>query len=366
MGSTAVLALAAATATLPFNIAFTGGSCYKCGAERLGAIQFSDGAVFWAQGFTPPGGAGEGEWTLLTSRDGGRSWRELRKSWSHNIETRASFGEPRDGWIAIPNGGPDAESYYASTVDGGRRWLPIHVPSGFVIRVLYRGDGRGAAFANDQYAGKSTFFVTRDNGRHWRSNPIDGNLWIDQFAFSGPDAPVLAGCADDQTAILASRDGGGHWSRTTIPQVSSSPQTPGCEAGVDGLVFPKGKPGFALVQRHSFPLTPADGYASIWRTRDGGAHWTRVFFELHPADGPEAQWFTGPYALGDLTLVFVSTATGGSVLYSRNDGESWSRAPLPAALSGCFAERDSLTCTVGSKAFQIATLTIRAAARPPH
>ena len=363
MGSTAALALAAATAALPFHIAFTDGRCHECDAERLGAIQFSDGDVLWAQGFTPPGGAGEGEWTLITSRDGGRSWRQLRKSWSHNSETAAYFNGRRDGWIAIPNG-PGAESHYASTVDGGRRWSPLHVPSSFVVRISYRGGGHGAAFANDQYAAKSTFFVTRDNGRHWRSSPIDGNLWVDQFAHSGRDSPVLAGCADDQTAIFASRDGARHWSRTTIPQVSSTTQTPGCEAGVDGLVFPRGKPGFALIQRHSFPLTPTDGYASIWRTPDGGAHWTRVFFERHPADGPQGQWFTGPYTLGDLTLVFVQTGTSGSVLYSLNDGENWSRLPLPTSLSGCFAGRGALICTAGSKGFRTAILTTRAAARP--
>jgi hypothetical protein len=355
MGPTAALALAASTVALPFHITVTDGRCRGCEARMLGAIQFSDGAVLWAQGFTPPGGAGEGDWTLLTSRDGGHSWRELRKSRSHNIETRAFFNGRRDGWIAIPNG-IDAESYYSSTADGGRRWRTVHSPSSFVIRVLYRGGGRGAAFASDQYAGKSAFFVTRDNGRHWRSSPVGGDMWIDEFAYSNPDTPVLAGCADGETTILASPDGGRHWSRTKIPQISPNPQTVGCEAGVDGLSFPPGKPGFALVQRHSFPLTGADGYASLWRTPDGGGHWARVFFERYPSEGPQRQWLTGPYALGDLILVFATIGRNGSVLYSRNNGESWSRVPLPP-LSGCFSRRHSLTCTVGPKGFRIATLT---------
>lgn len=122
---------------------------------------------------------------------------------------------------------------------------------------------------------------------------------------------------------------------------------------MDGFSFPPGKPGFALVQRHSFPLTRADAYSSLWRTLDGGLRWTRVFFEQYP----QGRWFSGPYTLGNLTLVFVSTGKKGSVLYSRNDGESWSRAPLPIPLSGCFERQRSLTCMAGSKGFRIATLS---------
>lgn len=360
MGHTAALALAAAA--LPFHIALTNGRCRTCDAQMLGAIQFSDSGVLWAQGFTPPGAAGEGEWTLLNSRDGGHLWNDLRKSWSHNIETSAFFEGRRDGWIAVPNG-MGAEPYYASTTDAGRRWRPLPVPSSFVVKIHYRGGGRGAAFANDQYAHKSAFFVTADNGHHWRSSPIGSDMWVDEFAYSGPDSPVLAGCAGNDTLILASRDDGQNWSRTKIQQLSQTRQTVGCEAGVDGFAFASGKPGFALVQRHSFPLTKTDGYASIWRTPDGGDHWTRVFFERHASEGPQASWFSGPYKLGGLTLVFVRTGVSGSVLYSRNDGNSWSRAPLGVPLSGCFARRRSLICMAGLKGFRIATLTNAAAAR---
>ena len=53
MGPTVALALATAGAALPFHIAFTDGDCRRCEAQMLGAIQFSDGAVLWAQGYTP-------------------------------------------------------------------------------------------------------------------------------------------------------------------------------------------------------------------------------------------------------------------------------------------------------------------------
>lgn len=349
------LTFAAEIATLPFHMAFTDGRCRRCEAQTLGAIQFSDGANLWAQGYTPPGGdVGLGEWTLLNSRDGGHSWRELRKSWSHNEETKAFFHGRRDGWMEVPNSlRLGALPYYASTTDGGRRWRTLHVPNSSVVQILYRGGGRGAAFANDQYAKKSTFFVTRDNGRHWRSSSIGADMWVDQFAYSGPHTPVLAGCADHETVILASSNGGEHWLSTKIPQVSPTPEMTGCQAQVDGLTFPPGKPGFALVQRHSFPLTRADAYASLWRTPDGGVRWKQVFFERY-APG---RWFNGPYALGNLTLVFVSTGKKGSVLFSQNDGESWSRVPLPTPLSGCFERQGSLTCMAGSEGFRTATLT---------
>lgn len=203
MGPTTALALATTAAALPFNITFTDGGCRACESQMLGAVQFSDGVVLWAQGYTPSGGeAGAGEWTLLNSSDGGRSWRELRKSWSHNEETKAFFHGRRDGWIEAPNSlRLGAEAYFASTTDGGRRWRPLHVPNSFVVQILYSGGGRGAAFANDQYAKKSTFYVTGDNGRYWRSSPIGGDMWVDQLAYSGPNTPVLAACADHETTI---------------------------------------------------------------------------------------------------------------------------------------------------------------------
>ena len=127
MGSTSALVLAAATAVLPFHISFTDGRCRRCETQMLGSIQFSESRVLWAQGYTPPGGeAGAGEWTLVTSHDGGRSWRELRDSWSHNEGTRAFFfAHGRDGWIMAPNSlRLGAEPYYASTTDG-RRWRTL-------------------------------------------------------------------------------------------------------------------------------------------------------------------------------------------------------------------------------------------------
>jgi len=322
----------------------------------LGSIQFSESRVLWAQGYTPPGGeAGAGEWTLVTSHDGGRSWRELRDSWSHNEGTRAFFfAHGRDGWIMAPNSlRLGAEPYYASTTDG-RRWRTLRVPNSFVDEILYRGGGRGAALANDQYKGKSSFFVTEDNGRHWRLKAIGKDMWVDQFTYSDHEAPVLAGCRGHDTVILASRNGGKSWTRTKIPRLSSTPQTGGCDAQVDGLAFAPGKPGFALVQRHTFPLTKADGYASVWRTVDGGRDWQRVFLDRYPET---AKWFDGPYVLGDLTLVFVKGGTSASVAYSRDAGQSWSTASLPTQLSGCFARGRALTCTAGSKGFRVATLT---------
>ena len=341
---------------LPFHVAFTQGRCGGCSATTLGAVQFADGPLLWGSGFTPPGQAGLGDWTILQSRNGGRTWRQVRGSYSHNVATIASFASRSDGWTAVPNG-VGAEPHFAFTLDGGRRWRRLPVPD-YADAIINRGGGRGAVFTHNPFTGKTTFEATADRGLHWRSRPLPEKLWPDATAHAGAERFVVAGCAEHETLILATPDGGENWARTRIPALSPKPEQTGCEAGVDGFTFPPDRPGFALVRRHSFLSGDTEGYVSIWRTADAGRSWSRVFLDRYVEPVEEGRGFSGPYSLGGFTLVFEQEKRRGSVLYSRGSGETWSRAALPAPLSGCFERLGALVCAVDGPAFGVATLTL--------
>jgi photosystem II stability/assembly factor-like uncharacterized protein len=322
----------------------------------LGAVQFADGQSLWGAGFTPPGQAGLGDWTILRSRNGGRTWRQVRGSYSHNVATIASFATRSDGWTAVPNG-VGAEPHYAFTVDGGRRWRRLPVPD-YGDAIINRGGGRGAAFTHNPFTGKTTFEVTADRGLHWTTTPLPEEFWPDAAAYAGGERFVVAGCAAHETIVLATPDGGQSWARTGIPRLSPTPEETGCEAAVDGFTFRPDGRGFALVQRHSFMAGDSQGYASIWRTPDGGRSWSRVFFERYIEAVEEGAWFRGPYGLGRFTLVFEEKGEKGWVLYSPDGGETWSRATLPVPLTGCFERVDALVCAVDGPGLRVATLTL--------
>src|SRR4051794_20485897 len=77
---------------LPARIAWQRGSCANCRtAQHVTDIGFATGHVLWAFGYGPPGGAGEGDWTILRSGDDGGSWHELPWTYQHNLSPRLSF-----------------------------------------------------------------------------------------------------------------------------------------------------------------------------------------------------------------------------------------------------------------------------------
>src|SRR5580700_1237937 len=89
--------------SLPFTLSWTHGTCVDCKtARQLIDVEFVDASEARGIGYVPPGGeTGAGNYSVLHTRDGGRTWSELPGSLQHNDPPSVSFSSQREGWVMI-------------------------------------------------------------------------------------------------------------------------------------------------------------------------------------------------------------------------------------------------------------------------
>ncbi len=228
------------------------------------------------------------------------------------------------------------------TPDGGQRWVDV-TPRGLQLREgLFGGDtpppffvsGSSRAWvvtfsspqAGTALAGPSaTIFRTTDGGDTWDSSILALDPEAGQYADTGAiffhdetagwlEGDIVTGSAFSQSVLYRTSDGGGSWSKSSIP--------------VGGTIH------FS---------SPSDGWVAggparseLHMTRDGGETWTE---QSVPQASPEKPWLTTVAAPvffdsqnGVLPVQVRSEGEDGSALNfyrSLDGGESWSRAGPP-------------------------------------
>lgn len=152
----------------PFTVAWTKGTCLRCKIARyLGRVHFTSRMDAWGIGysFPPPGAEGAGDYIVVHTGDGGRTWEELPRTWQHAAPPVVSFVDTAHGWMAYwnpPYGGVHGTKLVRTT-DGGRHWrLMSQEPVGD----LFFSDqvhGIGATWSFDY----KQLVRTDDGGRTW-------------------------------------------------------------------------------------------------------------------------------------------------------------------------------------------------------
>lgn len=201
-------------------------------------------------------------------------------------------------------------------------------PAGAQVRAAAGASLRGLSIAADGTIWASgtggTVLRSRDGGRSWEARPIldaSGLDLRDVEAVSAATAYAMVAGADT-ARIYRTDDGGRHWSR----------QYDDTRKGVflDGIAFWDGSHGIALGD-------PMDGRFLILRTDDGGAHWTELAREAAPAALPGEAAFAASgtsVVAGPGGLAWIGTGGGAvaRVFRSSDYGRSWSASetPIPA------------------------------------
>lgn len=209
-----------------------------------------------------------------------------------------------------------------STVTGETTYQFISAEVGW----LTVSDGTSASIAK-----------TIDGGRSWHSQlNISGAFSIHpphvQFFDSGTG--VVFALSGSTPMVWRTTDGGAHWQTQFIPTVGS-------EALISGN-FLDGQHGWVLTSAGSGPVgTP--GPAFVYRTTDGGVHWSRTATLDSEAD---IAWLGISFASSATGFVTSSAGfrTGHSwtaplpIFVTHDAGVTWTKLELKAPPAGAFIE----------------------------
>lgn len=229
-------------------------------------------------------GSGHGE--LHYSDDGGATWEaRVIGNTTNNVMALSSivFSSPDAAVVSGSYGTVFRMQYVAG------EWYLSHVdPADLLYRQL-----QGAAASGPMHiwivSSGGRIFESEDLGATWTGTTIDSrNLW--DIAFSGPDRGIAVG----EGVVHYTADGGDTWNTTAM-----------------------GVHLYTVTMFDSLTAVAAGSNGWVWRTENGGAGWSRVFFyDCVPGENirrtvlspPDTVWAVGMNT--PLRLEFRETAIG--------------------------------------------------------
>ena len=298
-------------------------------------LESPDGGTTWSS-FTPvlpslpttSGTQGQGSTQGVPAGAPGGDWGGLRLDFvTPNLAfavTDASEGQ---------TGGPPE---LLRSTDGARHWsqvlLPGGSPSGGLAFVdAEHGFATGALMpASSQGSCESQIWSTSDSGLTW--TPVQGTCvdWA-MDALSFPDATHGFAAGGNfskfgmfpQRALLATTDGGAHWSKLYADGGNAEGGGPDDDGPWAALRFVSDQRGYALVGGCTIGANGPCG-GNLWTTTDGGAHWSKDSasgLRLALA-GPDDVWLAGDGPEGSSSL-----------WHSTDGGTSWAALVNPTTIS---------------------------------
>ncbi len=190
---------------------------------------------------------------LLTTEDGGASWRQERLPQLDDV-WQVTFRDQTKGWIIA------GYSAYRSQ-DGGRTWVRQRL--GHPVNPYFRR----LRFVNHQVAwvvGKDVY-VSQDGGSTWTSRRPYGTVDLYDIACFTTDQCIAVG---DYDAVLTTTDGGQSWTRHALP-ILGGHNVRRVQITKDGLAW---------------ALADASRSVYLVRSADRGQTWT-VVAKGFPVDG---------------------------------------------------------------------------------
>ena len=255
------------------------------------------------------GWAAGGRGTLLSTDDGGQTWKVTSTSFD-DVVRDVFFIDEQNGWL-VCEANPyrlktmqDPRSYLMRTSDGGNHWTRVEIVradqkgsnqqqeptvDAILVRAVFSRGGRGWAFGEG-----GTIFTTRDGGETWtRLRSPTRNLLLGG-TFVDDDRGWVVGAG---ATIIQTSDGGETWYQSTLPAVDKSTRFTaasfadnriGWAVGSAGSVYRTTNGGRTWEKQESGVdvdlldvkfVDAQEGWAvgtegTIIHTTDGGGHWT--------------------------------------------------------------------------------------------
>jgi len=262
--------------------------------------------VVWASG---TGG------TYLRTTDSGANWRAGVVPGAERLDFRDLHAvDARTVYLMSIGSGEQSRIY--KTLDAGVTWKLLFTnpdPNGFFDALAF-WDARRGIVIGDAVDGHPAVFTTVDGGEHWRRQqtpaavPNEGS-----FAASGTclivrgnrEAWFATGGAG-AARVFRSTDGGIHWTVAATPIRNDS-----ASAGIFSLAFSDGARGIAVGGDYS---KPEDSTKNIAVTSDGGHSW------IAPSGAPSGFRSAVVY-VADRRMWIAAGTSGSDVSY--DNGATW-------------------------------------------
>jgi len=268
----------------------------------LHAVFFVDQNRGWAVG---------SRGTLLTTGDGGKSWRSAAQP-TRDVIRDIYFSDGKNGWIVCERNiyelksNDEPRSYLMRTVDGGEHWQRVAVRGADVriMRAVFSREARGWAFGEG-----GAIFTTHDSGTNWIKLPAPTRYLLLGGTFIDERTGWLVGAG---STILQTSDGGETWLHGRLPSANTA------SVRFNSTSFVNPRLGWAV-----------GSGGAIYRTVNGGKSWqpqssgvTADLFDVKFFDASEG-WAVG---------------SAGTVLHTSSGGLRWTveRSGTPHQLERLF------------------------------
>lgn len=277
------------------------------------------------------GWAAGGKGTLLSTEDGGKTWKITYTS-VDDVVRDVFFVDEQNGWLVVEANqyrlktNEDPRAYLMKTADGGKNWKRVELkgtdlvdpanqpanqidpkgsnqleakgsnqvePKAFIdailVRAVFSHGGRGWAFGE-----QGAIFSTRDAGETWTRLRSPTRRLLLGGTFVDEDRGWVVGAG---ATIIQTSDGGDTWYQSTLPGVDKSlrftatsffDNRVGWAVGTGGSVYRTTNGGRTWQKQESGVdvdlsdvkfVDAQEGWAvgaegTIIHTIDGGGHWT--------------------------------------------------------------------------------------------
>ncbi len=232
--------------------------------------------------------------TILRTADGGQTWQDVSPPGTGDILPQPGyFLDAEHAWVILYggySGGPwqsatDAQASVLRTADGGVAWhagrLPLAGPvsAQYGVETYFLDPRHGWALAHVDTAlhpeerDDVALFSTSDGGASWSALPgagLPATGWKVGITFRTPrDGWITGRSADGTQLLLVTHDGGRSWARATVPLPADIAHA----ANGYTILAPTfwGDQGVLPVCAFVTGFWPT---VDVFRTEDGGAHWT--------------------------------------------------------------------------------------------
>jgi photosystem II stability/assembly factor-like uncharacterized protein len=234
--------------------------------------------------------------TLLSTRDGGKSWHVEPQPTEDTIRD-IYFSDEQNGWLLCERNTYELKSndepraYLLKSTDGGEHWKRVNFHGANVdarlVRAVFNDTGRGWTFGEG-----GALFTTRDAGSTWIKLQAPTHYLLLGGTFIDANNGWLVGAG---STILQTSDGGETWhpgrlSQTTSVRfnaISFINANQGCAVGSQGTIYRTMNGGRSWLAQNSGVTSDlfdvkfvgvnegwvvgSDG--TLLHTQDGGLHW---------------------------------------------------------------------------------------------